>query len=47
LDRLVDGDMQFGLDYRAMYHEVAQHWWQDSHAPWAEFQDSELKGLLV
>ena len=47
LDRLVDGDMQFGLDYRAMYHEVAQHWWQDLQAPWAEFQDSELKGLLV
>jgi len=46
LKRLVDGDMEHTLDYRAIYDQVCQNWFGDSAQPWSGYRDDALKGLL-
>lgn len=47
LDRLVDGDMEHTLDYRAIYDQVCSRWFKDSADPWAQYRDAKLADLLV
>jgi len=46
LDRLVDGDMQHSLDYRAIYDQVCQKWFRDQADPWGGYRDATLSKLI-
>lgn len=47
LDRLVDGDMQHTLDYRAIYDQVCSRWFRDAADPWAQYRDPKLHNIFV
>ncbi|WP_420550201.1 DUF1501 domain-containing protein [Litorivicinus lipolyticus] len=46
LGDLVDGDMQHTLDYRALYDQIAAHWWGLPESRWAAFSDPKVRGLI-
>ena len=46
LTDLVDGDLKFTMDYRALYHQVTSAWLGDSAAKWQAFADARLSNLI-
>lgn len=47
LDRLEDGDMQHTLDYRSIYDQVCQRWFNDPQEPWGHYRNTSLTKLIV
>ena len=46
LDNLVDGDMQFTMDYRALYQTILGDWFQITPNRFSEFVDPRLKNIV-
>jgi uncharacterized protein (DUF1501 family) len=47
LTDLVDGDLKFTMDYRALYHQITSDWLGDSTAKWHAFADARLSNLIT
>jgi len=47
LARLVDGDPQFTMDYRALYDTLLRDWFRIDNNQFAAFSESRLSSLLV
>lgn len=47
LGRLIDGDVEFTMDYRSLYHRVLADWFGLTNNRFANYEDTRLSGIVL